>query len=215
PGGPPAAPGAPTETGVPQPRTTREDGGGRKLSLSLAAGRRVSCTVALAVTTALAAVTLGAGYLLDLMPGGVRDAEADKTGARPSTPPAATAPAGSVPAAFVGSWTGPTTERNGSPHGDFTAVIGKGKIGEEIVRTSHVISVLGTTVKCHGVGRLTAATATELRITERTDPARPSTAGLCTTGTSSFTLTLGTDGALAYRSEEEAAGRPTGTLRKS
>ncbi|MFJ8664451.1 protein kinase [Streptomyces sp. NPDC093600] len=189
---------------------------GRKLSFSLAAGRRVGCTAAITVTAALVGVTLGAAYLFDLMPGGRTDANADKTGKTPSaSPPAATAPAGSVPPAFLGTWTGPTTERNGSPHGDFTAVIGKGRTGEDVVRTSHVISVLGTTVKCHGIGRLTSATARELRIADRTDPERPGTAGLCTGGTSSFTLTLTADGTLAYRSHEEAAGRPTGTLRKS
>ncbi|GGT87667.1 serine/threonine-protein kinase [Streptomyces lateritius] len=208
--------GAPAGTGpapLPAPH--------RKLSLSLAAGRRVSCTVALAVTAALAGVALGSGYLLGLMPGG-RDADTAGTGpsrsASPAPPPAGTrptTPAGSVPAAFVGSWTGPTTERNGSPHGDLTAVVGKGKTGEDVVRTSHVISVLGTTVRCHGIGRLTSATATELRVADRTDPDRPGTAGLCTSGTSSFTLTLNADGTLAYRSDEEAAGRPTGTLRKS
>ena len=120
-----------------------------------------------------------------------------------------------MPAAFVGTWTGPTTERNGSPHGDFTAVVAAGRTGEDVVRTTHEITLLGTTVRCHGIGKLASASATELRITERTDPDRPGTAGLCTTGTSSLTLTLGEDGTLAYRSEEEAAGKPTGTLRKS
>ncbi|MFG2772068.1 protein kinase [Streptomyces sp. NPDC048350] len=215
----------------------------RQATLSLAAGRRVSCTVALAVAGALAAVTLGAGYLFDLMPGGRRGADAGRTGgstaspgtASPGTesPPAGTEPtdktpttgptpttaptpaAGSVPAAFLGTWTGPTTERNGSPHGALTAVVTKGGTGEDVVRTTHTISLLGTTVQCHGIGRLTAATATELRVADRTDPDRPGTAGLCTTGESSFTLTLAADGTLAYRSHEEAAGRPSGTLRKS
>ncbi|MET9437748.1 protein kinase [Streptomyces sp. NPDC006551] len=200
----------PRDASAPGTRT------GRNLSLSFVAGRRVSCSAAITVTAALVGVTLGAGYLFDLMPGGRSDTNADKTGNTPSaSPPAATAPAGSVPPAFLGTWTGPTTERNGSPHGDFTAVIGKGRPGEDVVRTSHVISVLGTTVKCHGIGKLTSATAGELRIADRTDPDRPGTAGLCTSGTSSFTLTLNADGTLAYRSHEEAAGRPTGTLRKT
>ncbi|MGW0464457.1 protein kinase domain-containing protein [Streptomyces sp. NPDC003027] len=202
--------------GSARPADVRTPDTGRKLSFSFAAGRRVGCTAALTVTAALVGVTLGAGYLFDLMPGGRSDTSADRTGRTPSaSPPAATAPAGSVPPAFLGTWTGPTTERNGSPHGDFTAVIGKGRTGEDVVRTSHVISVLGTTVKCHGIGRLTSATARELRIADRTDPDRPGTAGLCTGGTSTFTLTLTADGTLAYRSHEEAAGRPTGTLRKS
>ncbi|MFG2872171.1 serine/threonine-protein kinase [Streptomyces sp. NPDC048338] len=218
-------PTAPGTGGAPGAGGRPEGGTGRSLTLSVAAGRRVSCSVALAVAGALAAVTLGAGFLFDLMPGGGDDTNAGDSGGRTSSPPAATAPttaapsasaeSGSVPAAFVGTWTGPTTERNGSPHGDFTAVVAAGRTGEDVVRTTHEITLLGTTVRCHGIGKLASASATELRITERTDPDRPGTAGLCTTGTSSLTLTLGEDGTLAYRSEEEAAGKPTGTLRKS
>ncbi|MFF3317382.1 serine/threonine-protein kinase [Streptomyces sp. NPDC003035] len=224
PGRPPGPP--PMPPGVPAPRQGQgqaEDGDARRqVTLSVAAGRRVSCSVALAVAGALAAVTLGAGYLFDLMPGGRRGADAGKTGGNTSSPPAATAPTtaptpapGSVPSAFLGTWTGPTTERNGSPHGDFTAVVTEGTTGEDVVRTTHTISVLGTTVRCHGIGKLASATATELRIADRTDPERPGTQGLCTGGTSTFTLTRNADGTLAYRSDEEAAGRPTGTLRKS
>ncbi|MCT4355952.1 protein kinase [Streptomyces sp. Je 1-79] len=246
--GPPFSPvgpasGAPGLFGVPAAGqdTTAPGGEGprrRQATLSLAAGRRVSCTVALAVAGALASVTLGAGYLFELLPGGGRGADAGRTGGNTAGPPADNEPTrtgtpsatptrtpgrtptptsapGSVPAGFLGTWTGPTTERNGSPHGDFTAVVTKGGAGEDVVRTTHSLSVLGTTVRCHGIGRLTAATSTELRIADRTDPDRPGTEGLCTGGTSSFTLTLGADGTLTYRSEEEAAGRPSGTLRKS
>ncbi|MFJ3585829.1 serine/threonine-protein kinase [Streptomyces sp. NPDC090127] len=237
--GPPPGPLGQPVPGGPTPTAPTE----RRATLSLA-GRRVSCTLALALAGALAAVTLGAGFLYDLLPGGDRGADAGKTPGStssasppdasepttgtpsreptpteptpaPSTPPTNTAPFAAVPAAFVGTWTGPTTEANGSPHGDFTVVVAKGRTGEDVVRTTHTISVLGTTVSCHGIGRLTAATSTELRIADRTDPDRPGTVGLCTTGASSFTLTLDADGTLAYRSAEEAAGRPTGTLRKS
>ncbi|MEU9995945.1 serine/threonine-protein kinase [Streptomyces sp. NPDC050848] len=221
--GPPTAPPAPAPAGE------------RRATFAVA-GRRVSCTVALAVAGALATVTLGGGFLYDLLPGGGGKADAGKTGGSSSTPPAATepthpttkapttkapttkpptTPTGSVPAPFLGTWTGPTTEANGSPHGDFTVVVTKGRTGEDVVRTTHTISLLGTTVSCHGIGSLTSATPTELRVADRTDPDRPGTAGLCTTGASSFTLTLAADGTLAYRSHEEAAGRPTGTLRKS
>ncbi|MFB7375369.1 serine/threonine-protein kinase [Streptomyces sp. NPDC056222] len=216
--GPPIAP-APGGFAVPADQAPTDPGGEgtrrRQATLSLAAGRRVSCTVALAVAGALASVTLGAGYLFDLMPGGGRGADASDTGGNKTNPPAATAPSGSVPDTFLGTWTGPTTERNGSPHGDFTVVVSQGGTGKDVVRTTHTISVLGTTVSCHGLGKLTSASATELRIADRTDPDRPGTAGLCTTGTSSFTLTRNPDGTLAYRSDEEAAGRPSGTLRKS
>ncbi|MEU9862934.1 protein kinase [Streptomyces sp. NPDC047971] len=221
--GPPVAP-APGGFATPagQGHTAPEGDGTRRrqATLSVAAGRRVSCTVALAVAGALAAVTLGAGYLFELMPGGRRGADASDGGGSRTNPPAATSaptatPSGSVPEAFLGTWTGPTTERNGSPHGDFTVVVSQGGTGKDVVRTTHTVSVLGTTVRCHGLGKLTSATATELNIADRTDPDRPGTAGFCTTGTSTFTLTRNPDGTLAYRSDEEAAGRPSGTLRKS
>ncbi|MEU9700153.1 serine/threonine-protein kinase [Streptomyces sp. NPDC047981] len=243
-GPPPVTPATPAPAAAP----TAENGSaatapGERRATFAVAGRRVSCTLALAVAGALAAVTLSAGFLYDLLPGGTRGDDAGRNGGTGNTskPPAATeptteaatpsttptqsrtprptptdtAPVAAVPAAFLGTWTGPTTERNGSPHGDFTAVVTKGSTGEDVVRTTHTISLLGTTVSCHGIGRLSSATATGLTIADRTDPDRPSTAGLCTTGTSSFTLTLNADGTLAYRSDEEAAGRPTGTLRKS
>ncbi|MEU4268570.1 serine/threonine-protein kinase [Streptomyces sp. NPDC026092] len=241
-GPPPVTPATPATPATGHPADAVPTAPGERRATFAVAGRRVSCTLALAVAGALAAVTLGAGFLYDLLPGGTRGDDAGRNGGTgtSSKPPAATepttkaptnptesrtpspsptptdaSPVASVPAAFLGTWTGPTTERNGSPHGDFTAVVTKGRTGEDIVRTSHTISLLGTTVSCHGIGRLSSATAAELKIADRTDPDRPGTEGLCTTGTSSFTLTLGADGTLAYRSDEEAAGRPTGTLRKS
>jgi hypothetical protein len=65
------------------------------------------------------------------------------------------------------------------------------------------------------VSRLISATARELRVTERTDPARPSTELLCTKGTAAVTYTLGADGTLRYASGEAAAGNPRATLRRT
>ncbi|MEY2242578.1 serine/threonine-protein kinase [Streptomyces sp. BF23-18] len=84
----------------PQDAVHREAGSDRgtsdrpgKLSVSVAAtsapgaggqGRRMSCTVALAVAGALAAVTVGSAFLFDLLPGGGKDDAGNVAGGRPS-----------------------------------------------------------------------------------------------------------------------------------
>ncbi|MFF4187919.1 serine/threonine-protein kinase [Streptomyces sp. NPDC001691] len=229
---PPTAPPHPADRG---PRVA--------LSVSTAAepgerghGRRVSCTVALAVAGALAAVTVGAAFLFDLLPGG----GANHTGARPpaassstgsgqSSDPGAGEPTGdgtpspspsgsqlgALPEEFVGTWQGPTTERStGQPHGTIAAAFTAGRTGSDVVRTTSTIDLLGTKVECHGVGKLLSATASEVRIEERTDPANPGTAGLCTSGTAELVFTLSADGKVTYQSEEAAAGKPSGILTK-
>ncbi|MFD4026956.1 protein kinase [Streptomyces sp. NPDC058576] len=195
-------------------------------------GRRVSCTVALAVAGALAVVTLGTGLLDGLFPGG--DAEqGNDTAANPSSsastsPPAGEkpkpaesddageAPAGELPKAYVGTWEGPVTEKTtGQPHGTLTAVFTAGKRGERVVRMSTTISQLGITVTCNSVGTLASGTAQELNIREATDPDRPSTPGLCTGTEADLVFRLADDGTLDYRSKERAAGLPYGKLTRS
>ncbi|MFJ2177111.1 serine/threonine-protein kinase [Streptomyces sp. NPDC087851] len=189
--------------------------------------RRVSCTVSLVVAGALAAVTVGGTLLLDQMrgdtsggdsaagrPSGTTPATRDPSSGAPSgrTSPA---PAAEVPAAFVGTWSGPVTERSGLPHGTVTAEFVKGAKGDDIVRTTSRITVLGTTVECFGVGKLVSATADVVRVEERTDESKRSTESLCTTGgvaELTFTRTSGTT--LRYESAEDAAGTPKGTLTK-
>jgi serine/threonine protein kinase len=223
---PGGAAGTPPQPG-PQPPVPSQPSGptqasGSGLSFSTSGGRRVSCTLALTVAGALAAVTVGAGILLDTWRHG-GDANKGDTGAAP--PPAASAstsppaaggaePVDEVPKAFVGTWSGPATERTGLPHGTLTVTVTEGKKGEDVVRTTTSLSVLTVTVECHGVGRLAAgSTARKLRIEERTDTERPSQ-GQCTGGDALLDLTLAEDGTLRYRSHEEAAGRPTATLTK-
>ncbi|MGW1297411.1 protein kinase domain-containing protein [Streptomyces sp. NPDC002533] len=218
-------------------------GGDPRLSLTVSAenrqtsgerrGRRVSCTVALAVAGALAAVTIGTGLLDGLFPGGDADQGSDSV----ANPPAATstasppagekptptasgdageAPAGALPKAYVGTWKGPITEKTtGEPHGTLTAVFTDGKRGERVVRMSTTISQLGITVTCNSVGTLTSGTAEELNIRETTDPDRPSTPGLCTTTEADLVFRLADDGTLDYRSEERGAGLPYGKLTRS
>ncbi|MFE9725571.1 serine/threonine-protein kinase [Streptomyces sp. NPDC005794] len=188
-------------------------------------GRRVSCTVALALAGALAAVTVGAATLGDLFTGG--DSDQGNDAARPpaagrsETPsgsgqpsPSGSAQVSALPKTFTGTWKGPATERSGAPHGTVTAVFVEGKKGEEVVRLSYRFDALGTTVVCKGIGTLVSGTATELKIRERADPdAR--TGELCTGGEADLVFTLGSDGTLRYESHEEAAGTPKGTLTRS
>ncbi|MFE2017257.1 serine/threonine-protein kinase [Streptomyces sp. NPDC059499] len=229
--GSPAGTDSGDRTGVPGQR-----GSGGRVAVTMSAdsrpgagrGRRVSCTVALAVAGALAAVTLGTGLLQDLLPGGDADTRNDGAAKPPaatgSKSPGSTAPepeptapgggsASTLPKAFAGTWQGPTTERNGLPHGTVTAVFTEGKKGQDVVRLSHRLDVLGTTVECKGIGRLVSGTATEVRIRERTDPDNADSA-LCTGGDADLVFTL-TGDTLGYRSQEEAAGTPKGTLTRS
>ncbi|MEV7402157.1 serine/threonine-protein kinase [Streptomyces sp. NPDC091267] len=192
-------------------------------------GRRLSCTVALAVAGALAAVTVGSAFLLDLMPGGGAKDNADHGAA---TPPAATSsaepssPADSatgspeqvteVPKGFLGTWKGPLTEKtNGQPHGTLTAVFEEGKKGADVVRMNTTISTLGVEVSCNSIASLTSGTDKELTLRERADPDRPSTAGLCTTNVDDVHFGRAADGTLRFRSDERGAGLPYGTLTRS
>lgn len=207
--GPPVEP--PRDASLPQPRTQ----GSAPQSPPGRGRRKVSCTVTLTLAAALAAVTIGGGFLLDLWPGTGNDKSNDSAGPPPvsdGTP--SSQPGGKVnevPKAFIGTWEGQITQDNGLAGGQFTAAISKGKKGEDVVRTSTVLGPL----QCHGVGKLVSGTKAELRIEERTDRDRPSTAELCTSGTASVTYTLTADGTLRFQSQEDAAGNPHATLRKS
>ncbi|MFF5895338.1 serine/threonine-protein kinase [Streptomyces argenteolus] len=189
-------------------------------------GRRVSCTVALAVAGALAAVTVGLATTGDLFGGGGKDHGNDAaqppaaTGSKepgdgtPPGTPAASAPVGALPKAFAGTWKGPATERSGAPHGTVTAVFTEGRKGEDVVRLSYRFEALGTSVVCKGIGKLVSGTATELKIRERVDPDARGGA-LCTGGEADLDFTLTSGGTLLYESHEEAAGTPKGTLTRS
>ncbi|WP_046509187.1 serine/threonine-protein kinase, partial [Streptomyces odonnellii] len=206
-------------------------------------GRRVSCTVALTVAGALAAVTIGSAFLFDLFPGSGNDPSGDSAATGPSTgataseapgdsdspsTPYTPAPSGSaadpdqatgpqvteVPAAFVGTWKGPTKESSGVTHGDATAVISEGAKGEDVVRMTYTFSILGVDTECRSIGTFVSGTARQLRVTERTDESGTSTEGLCTGAEAGLTFTLKEDGTVLYESDEAAAGTPSGTLTK-
>ncbi|MET8331798.1 protein kinase [Streptomyces sp. NPDC005181] len=242
---PAEAPGD-NSTGLPGPRTAAPRAPGPRtpdprFSVTVSAdsgpecpdrnrGRRLSCTVALAVAGALAAVTVGSAFLFDLLPGsgggdvgehdGVAKPPPTTSSTRPSPPTGAgtggTDQVTALPKAFVGTWKGPLTEKtSGQPHGTLTAVFTEGKKGADVVRMNTTVSTLGVTVSCHSIARLSSGTAKELTLRERADPDRPSTAGLCTSTTTDVVFTLAGDGTLRFTSEERGAGLPYGTLSRS
>jgi hypothetical protein len=192
-------------------------------------GRRVSCTVALAVAGALAAVTLGAGTMGDLFRSG-DDGHSNDGAAQPpaatggpspsgtprseESPPAGSGAVGTLPKAFTGTWKGPVTERSGLPHGNVTAVFTEGKKGQDVVRLTYALEVLGTKVVCRSIGRLVSGEATAIEVRERTDP-DGTDATLCTGGESDLDFTLTSGSTLLYRSHEDAAGTPKGVLTRS
>ncbi|MFD9793839.1 protein kinase [Streptomyces sp. NPDC059070] len=215
---------------VPGPRAPEQPTAPPRASLSVGTavertgtgrGRRISCTVALAVAGALAAVTVGAAFLFDLVPGGGDKNESaaspGKSGAPSDAGPGATGgpAAAELPRTFLGTWQGPMTESTtGQPHGDLTAVFTAGGTGKDVLHTSSKITVIGTTVECFGVARLVSASADRVTVEERSDPARPGTAGLCTSGTATLVFTRNADGTLKYESQEAGAGKPYATLVK-
>ncbi|MFJ6431584.1 protein kinase [Streptomyces sp. NPDC091416] len=235
--GPNASPYAPAAGtgGVPGPRTpdprfsvgvSTESGPGER------GGRRLSCTVALAVAGALAAVTVGSAFLFDLMPGGSGSNTAEHgdtgsapaatpTGEEPTPAPSASATGGArqvteVPHGFIGTWKGPITEKtSGQPHGTLTAVFVEGKKGADVVTMNTTLATLGIEVSCNSRASLTSGTEKELTLRERADPERPSTAGLCTSTVADVHFTLAADGTLRFRSDERGAGLPYGTLTRS
>ncbi|UZK54978.1 serine/threonine protein kinase [Streptomyces drozdowiczii] len=228
-GGPYGSPGAALGVfGPPHPPTAGADGlpgqrtGGRSLTLGATAGgdgagrRRVSCTLALAVAGALAAVTVGSAFLMDLLPGQGGDGGNLGSASRtPSAPAATSGGAAELPDAFVGTWKGPLTEKTtGEPHGTLTAVFTKGREGTDVVRLTTSLS-MGIEITCYSVATLTTASDDELKLRERADPDRPSTAGLCTTTPADLHVTRTSDGTLRFRSDEKGAGLPYGTLTRS
>ncbi|RVU16514.1 serine/threonine protein kinase [Streptomyces antnestii] len=221
---------------VPAPRT--EVPGAGKVSVSVAAtsvpgaggrGRRISCTVALGVAGALAAVTVGSAFLLDLLPGSSKGG-GDTAGGRPpsatasalpsagaepspvTTPSSGTTPVkGAVPASYIGTWEGPATGLDGKlPMGTFRVTVEQGATGEEF-GTFHQTDPIGAV--CEDV--LVLRKVEKDRIVA-TGIAEKSNGGQCTTGRHEVRLILSRSGdRLTYETDNPRAGDPVATMRRT
>ncbi|GGQ93191.1 serine/threonine-protein kinase [Streptomyces flaveolus] len=217
-GPPPVMPQAPAPpTAVPGPRDGERSPG--KLSVHVAAtstrggdgrGRRLSCTVALAVAGALAAVTVGSVFLFDLLPGERRDTaggDADQGTHSPS----ASAPGdaqGTVPAAYLGTWEGQGTALGGTlPAGTFRVTVERVGIGQELGRLRQTDQLGGVCVDV-----LTLKQVTDKQIVAASVGAEGNHSGCNQSPTTVRFTPVGDD--LQYASESAASGKPEARLSK-
>ncbi|MFJ3899550.1 serine/threonine-protein kinase [Streptomyces sp. NPDC090083] len=214
-----------------------------KVSVSLAAtaapgadgrGRRVSCTLALAVAGALAAVTVGSVFLYRMLPGdkgsdtsagsapsatstggpgstaGTEPSTGTSTGTSaeptraPSSPGATSAQ--SVPASYLGTWEGEGTALGGTlPDGTFRLTIARADVGQRL-------GVLRQTDQLGGVcdDVLTLKQVTKTRLVAAAAGAKTNR-DVCNQAAHTVTLTpVGDD--LTYASDSSAEGSPTARM---
>ncbi|MEW2162895.1 serine/threonine-protein kinase [Streptomyces sp. NPDC007084] len=220
---------------------TRERPG--KVSVSVAAasapgtdgrGRRMSCTVALAVAGALAAVTLGSAFLFDLLPGGGPDGHDSASGAAPTareTPsapsetrpspgatgaepaptrstPGPTGQGSAIPASYLGTWQGDALALGGTlPMGTFRVTVHQAAVGQELGTFRQTDQIGGI---CDDTLYLKKVTAKQLVATSVADK---SNRDVCTTGRHEVRLTPG-PGTLTYETDNAEAGDPVAKMTK-
>ncbi|MFB8752119.1 serine/threonine-protein kinase [Streptomyces parvulus] len=233
---PPTPPTPPTSPEAPKSAAPRGQGEGDRppsprppggLSVSVAAtstregegrrGRRISCTVALAVAGALAAVTVGSVFVFDLLPGGGHDDTAGDEGARtpsasaPSNPGSSgdTGPASSVPARYLGTWEGQAVAVDGNlPLGTFRLTVRGAAVGERLGTMRHTDIIGGT---CDDVLTLTKVTDDQLVASAA---GAPDNRDVCNPAPHTVRLTpVGDD--LRYESDSEESGRPRARMSKA
>ncbi|WP_395575347.1 serine/threonine-protein kinase [Streptomyces sp. BK79] len=221
-GPPPVMPPTPTAPGaadVPAPREGDRAPG--RLSVSVAAtstragegrgGRRLSCTVALAVAGAMAAVTVGSVLVLDLLPGGERGNDADGGGTPSASAPADPGAGGSaeaVPDRYVGTWEGQAVAVEGNlPLGTFRLTVREAAVGERLGTLRHTDLFGGT---CDDV--LTVKKVTGKEVVAGAVGAEGNR-DVCNQALHTVRLTpVGDD--LRYESDSEDSGRPKARLSK-
>lgn len=208
----PRDPGPPDDDPGAGTGTTRPPG---RLALSVAAtstqgaqgrGRRISCTVALAVAGALAAVTVGSVFVLDLLPGSGNDANNAGGNEASHDPPAATP--GGLPARYLGTWEGQAAALDGKlPLGTFRITIKQAEAGQELGRLRQTDALGGVCVDV-----ITLKKVTEKQLVAGSAGAEGNHDG-CNPAPTTVTFTpVGDD--LDYASKSEESGRPTARLSK-
>ncbi|MFF8934845.1 serine/threonine-protein kinase [Streptomyces paradoxus] len=226
---PPVPPPAPHVAAVPEPRDadhpqdTAPASGRRpgRVTVSVAATstpegesggrvRRLSCSVALAVAGAMAAVTIGSVFVFDLLPGRGGQDDAD-TGSGSDSPPAAnasSAPSGTVPAAYLGTWEGQGVALDGRlPLGTLRITVGQTTAGGELGKLRQTDPLGGV---CVDVLTLKQVTKTELVATSV--GAKTNHSGCNPAKTTVHLKPVGDD--LQYRSESAESGRPQARMSK-
>ncbi|MGW2297327.1 serine/threonine-protein kinase [Streptomyces violaceorubidus] len=165
-------------------------------------GRRISCTVALAVAGALAAVTVGSVFVLDLLPGSGNDANHAGGGADGSHQP----PAATLPGRYLGTWEGQAAALDGKlPLGTFRITIRQAKVGQELGRLHQTDALGGVCVDV-----ITLKKVTEKQIVAGSVGAEGNHDG-CNPAPTTVTFTpVGDD--LDYASRSEESGRPEARL---
>ncbi|MFF3460899.1 protein kinase [Streptomyces sp. NPDC002619] len=200
----PPAEHAPGKVSVSVAATSTPDEGGR---------RRVSCTVALAVAGALAAVTVGMGFLLRPWLDGSGHDLADGSAV---TPPAATAASRSadgatpaaLPARYLGTWEGQGTALDGTlPIGTFRLTVHGVGAGEELGRLVQTDQLGGT---CTDV--LTVEKVTKSQLVATSVGAKTNHEGCNPTPHTVRLTPIGDD--LRYTSDSSAEGHPTARMSK-
>ncbi|MEV2217005.1 protein kinase [Streptomyces sp. NPDC050997] len=220
----PSDPSRPSDTPSDAPSGPRGPG---RLSVSVSAtseagsgerGRRLSCTVALAVAGAMAAVTVGSVFLFDLLPGKDHDdaSGSDSDSAYSPAPSAskssgqdtATAGPAAVPAAYLGTWEGQAVALDGTlSMGTFRLTVHRADVGEELGTLRHT-DVLGGV--CDDV--LTVKKVTSKQVVAAAVGAGSNRA-VCNQAAHTVRITpVGDD--LDYQSDSEGSGRPEARLSK-
>ncbi|GAA2763786.1 serine/threonine-protein kinase [Streptomyces paradoxus] len=226
---PPVTPPAPHVAAVPEPRDpdhpqdTAPASGRRpgRVTVSVAATstpegesggrvRRLSCSVALAVAGAMAAVTIGSVFVFDLLPGrgGQDDADAGSGSDSPPAANASSAPSGTVPAAYLGTWEGQGVALDGRlPLGTFRITVGQVTAGGELGKLRQTDPLGGV---CVDVLTLKQVTKTELVATSV--GAKTNHSGCNPAKTTVHLKPVGDD--LQYRSQSAESGRPQARMSK-
>ncbi|MFJ5557512.1 protein kinase [Streptomyces sp. NPDC093250] len=200
----------PTSHPPTQPSAQHRPG---KLSVSVAAtaspgaggkGRRVSCTVALAVAGALAAVTVGSVLVLDMLPG-----TGNSSGGDAGSEGGAQEPPGTVLAGYLGTWEGQASSRESIaiPLGTFRVTLKEAKVGEQVGTLRHTDIFGGV---CDDVLTLKQVTKKQL---VTTSVGAKSNRDVCNQAAHTVRLTpVGDD--LVYESDSKPSGRPKARLSK-
>ncbi|NUS79212.1 MAG: serine/threonine protein kinase, partial [Streptomyces sp.] len=204
----PHAPDAPGRLSVSVAATSVPGAGGR--------GRRLSCTVALAVAGALAAVTVGSVFLFDLLPKDDKDTSAGSSDAYSPQQTASSAPSessgaedtapGGVPDRYLGTWEGQGTG-SGIPMGTFRLTVKEVAVGEQLGKLRQT-DILGGV--CNDVLTLKQVTKTELIATSV--GAKTNHEGCNPAAHTVRLVPVGDD--LKYVSESEAEGNPEARMSK-